>query len=115
MKKSKPEGRLAKRMAFYALNRRKAQGRSVLRQLRAALPAKAEQQAVDSLSTVYGDEWEAPTFDAFRARARNYDPPPLHIECSGPFGAAADHTENLLVRAQRKADGGGGHQGLLPC
>ena len=71
MKKSKPEGRLAKRMAFYALNRRKAQGRSVLRQLRAALPAKAEQQAVDSLSTVYGDEWEAPTFDAFRARARN--------------------------------------------
>lgn len=52
MKKSKPEGRLAKRMAFYALNRRKAQGRSVLRQLRAAIPAKAEQQAVDSLYRV---------------------------------------------------------------
>ena len=52
MQMNKPKGRLAKRMAFYALNRRKAQGRSVLRQLRAAIPAKAEQQAVDSLYRV---------------------------------------------------------------
>lgn len=67
---NKPKGRLAKRMAFYALNRRKAQGRFVLRQLRAALPAKAEHKPVAPISTVYRDEWEAPSFDAFRAGAR---------------------------------------------
>ena len=71
MPMNKPKGRLAKRRAFYALNRRKAQGLSVLRQLRAALPAKAEHQPVAPLSTVYRDEWEAPTFEAFRAGARN--------------------------------------------
>ncbi|CAN7744808.1 hypothetical protein LJR118_006713 [Acidovorax sp. LjRoot118] len=70
MQINKPKGRLAKRMAFYALNRRKAQGRSFLRQLRAALPAKAEHQPVAPLSTVYQGEWEAPTFEAFRAGSR---------------------------------------------
>lgn len=67
----KPVGRRARRAAFYDRNRRKAQGRSVIRQLCAALPAKAEQQAVGSLSTVYRDEWEAPTFDGFRPGAHN--------------------------------------------
>ena len=70
MQMNKPKGRLAKRMAFYALNRRKAQGRSVLRQLRSVVPAKADNQTVASLSTVYRDEWDAPTFEAFRAGAR---------------------------------------------
>lgn len=70
MQVNKPKGRLAKRMAYYALNRRKAQGRSVLRQLRAALPAKAEHKPVAHLSTVCRDEWDAPTFEAFRAGAR---------------------------------------------
>jgi len=46
MQMSKPKGRLAKRMAFYALQRRKAQGRAFIMQLRAALPAKAGQQPV---------------------------------------------------------------------
>lgn len=67
----KPVGRRARRAAFYDSNRRKAQGRSVLRQLFAALPAKAEQQAVGSLSTVYRDEWKAPTLAAFRPGARS--------------------------------------------
>lgn len=70
MQMNKPKGRLAKRKAFYALNRSKAQGRSILRQLRAAIPAKGEHQTVAPLSAVYRDEWEAPSFDAFRAGAR---------------------------------------------
>lgn len=70
MQMNKPKGRLAKRMAFYALNRRQVQGRSAIRQLRAALPAKGERQTVPPLSTVFRDEWEAPTFEAFRAGAR---------------------------------------------
>jgi len=70
MQMNKPKGRLAKRMAFYALNRRKAVGRSVLRQLRAVVPAKADNEPVASLFTVYRDEWDAPTFEAFRASAR---------------------------------------------
>ncbi|KLR58009.1 hypothetical protein [Diaphorobacter sp. J5-51] len=71
MQMSKPKGRLAKRMTFYHLNRRNAQGQAFIQQLRVALPAKAEQQAVAALPTVYRDEWDAPTFDAFRARASN--------------------------------------------
>lgn len=34
MQMSKPKGRLAKRMAFYALNRRQALGRSVHQEIR---------------------------------------------------------------------------------
>ena len=71
MQISKPKGRLAKRMAFYALNRRKAQGQAFIQQLCDALPAKAEQQPVAALATVYQDEWDSPTFEAFRAGARN--------------------------------------------
>lgn len=70
MMMNKPKGSLAKRMAFYALNRRKAGGRSFLRQLLAVVPAKVDSQPVASLSTVYRDEWDAPIFDAFRAGAR---------------------------------------------
>lgn len=69
MQMNKPKGRMARRMAFYAINRRKAQGRSVLRQLRATLPASADQQPAAPITHIYRDEWEAPTFDAFRAGA----------------------------------------------
>lgn len=72
MQMSKPKGRLAKRMALYALQRRKAQGRAFILQLRAALPVKAGQQPVahPPPPTVYRDDWKAPTFEAFRAGAR---------------------------------------------
>lgn len=62
MQINKLRGRLATRMAFYALNRRKAKGRAFIQQLRAALPAKAESQPVVALAVVYQDEWDAPTF-----------------------------------------------------
>lgn len=70
MQSKNPKGRLAKRMAFYTLNRRKAQGRAIIQQLRAAMPTCAEQQPVAPITSFYRDEWEAPTFDAFRAGAR---------------------------------------------
>ena len=38
MPTKKPKGRVAKRRAFYALNRRKALGRAMLQQIRAAMP-----------------------------------------------------------------------------
>ena len=35
----KPSGRAAKRISFYAINRRKALGRSVINQIRSVMPA----------------------------------------------------------------------------
>lgn len=73
---SRPKGRGAKRMSFYALNRRKARGRSVLRQIRAVLGAVAS-FAIPVVSNPVGavpvsvvrDEWDGPDFRAFRAGA----------------------------------------------
>lgn len=65
MPKNNPRGRIAKRMAFYTLNRRKAQGRFVLKQLRASLPAVSGQGADVDAVPVVRDEWESPNFHAF--------------------------------------------------
>lgn len=65
MSTRKPRGRIAKRMAFYALNRRKALGRSVLQQLRDAMPAVTDQRGNVGVIPLVRDEWESPNFHAF--------------------------------------------------
>ena len=55
---SKPSGRAAKRMSFYAINRRKALGRSVINQIRSAMPAAP----LGAMPTPFiHDEW-SPSF-----------------------------------------------------
>lgn len=59
MAQKKPKGRSAKRMAFYSLNRRKTQGRSVLKQIRAAMPVWPDQVSKSALPlSLIKDEWE---------------------------------------------------------
>ncbi|MBF5007826.1 hypothetical protein [Diaphorobacter caeni] len=65
MSKNKPRGRIAKRIEFYTRNRRKAQGRSVLKQLRAVLPAVTEKGVIVDAMPFGRDEWESPNFHAF--------------------------------------------------
>lgn len=57
-------------MAFYALNRRESRGRVFIQQLRAALPMRTDSQPVVALTTVYRDEFEDLSLDAFGASAR---------------------------------------------
>lgn len=63
---NKPKGRAAKRMAFYALNRRKALGRAVLKQIRAVMPPAVSQEHQQGVSLhLVRDERECPNFHAF--------------------------------------------------
>lgn len=62
---NKPKGRAAKRMAFYALNRLQAQGRAVLKQIRAAMPPAVSQEPRQGVSLpLVRDEWESQNFHA---------------------------------------------------
>ncbi len=54
---NKPKGRAAKQMAFYALNRRKSLGRSVIKQIRAAMPPVALASKLGGLVVDYGDNF----------------------------------------------------------
>lgn len=53
---NKPRGRYAKRMGFYALNRRKALGRSVLQEMRLATRS-GKPLALPLLHPLLQDEW----------------------------------------------------------
>lgn len=66
MSTNKPIGRQAKRMAFYARYRRKAQGLAVLKQIRDALPIYPLVGTRPSSMLLVRDEWESQTFAATR-------------------------------------------------
>jgi hypothetical protein len=57
-------------MAFYARNRRKKQGLAFIQAVRAAMPAVSKTSPVSSNMPLARDEWESPSFEAFRADAR---------------------------------------------
>lgn len=63
---NKPKGRAAKRMGFYALNRRKAQGRSVLKQIQAVMTLANNQEYPQGVSLpLVRDEWDSQNLHTF--------------------------------------------------